>query len=83
MQYTERICKFIDEEWNDEFAYTPSDIADVLSCDPRLARYYLIKMVEQGKLCQLKYRRRTYYIKPEQSEQFERFEFIGLTILIR
>jgi hypothetical protein len=81
--YSKKICKFIEEEWDDTFAYTPSDIAEILDCDPRLARYYLLKMIERGILCQLKYRRRTYYIKPEQSKQFERFGSIGLTILVR
>lgn len=81
MQNKERLRKYVDEEWNDDCAYTSHDIADLLQCDSRVARYYLMCMVKIGKLCQIKYRSRTYYVKPDKAEIFDQFKNIGLRII--
>jgi hypothetical protein len=80
MQNKERVRKFVEDEWDDKYAYTSRDIADLLGCDTRIARYYLICIVDRGDLCQIKYRGRTYYIKPHQVEMFKQFRNIGLKI---
>lgn len=71
----------MDEEWNNDYAYESRDIADLLQCDSRIARYYLMSMVRIGKICQIKYRGRTYYVKPDRVEMFKQFKNIGLKII--
>ena len=78
MRSIDLLERFIDEEWNDEFAYVANDIAIILECNPRVARYYLIQMVKKGKIMRIKYRGRTYYIKPYQADWFDEFKEIGL-----
>lgn len=79
MKNTTRL--FVLNEWDDEFAYTAQDLSLILGCNSRLARYYLMEMVREGHLSQLKYRGKTYYIKSYQSDGFRIFKYIGLRIL--
>jgi hypothetical protein len=80
MRNIEKIKQFVETQWDPAYAYTSSDIADVLDCNVRLARYYLMEMVEHGLLRQIKYRGKTWYILYDQVEMFRQFKNIGLTI---
>ena len=74
------MLQFVHNEWNDQYVYVAGDIATVLCCNPRLARYYLMEMVKHGELTQVKIHGKTYYVKYYQSEQFKKFKPIGLSI---
>lgn len=75
------IEKFIEEEWDIGEVYSISDVARRFMIDIRLARYHLMKAVDNGRLCQLKYQKSTYYLKREWKEPFERFLVIGVRLL--
>lgn len=81
MKRLERIRKFVIEEWNREYAYETSDIAILLSCNNKTARYYLMKMVQEGLLHKIKYHGHTWYILKEQVNDFLDYKCIGLSIL--
>jgi len=58
---SERIGLFVVNDWTIDEAYTLSDIAEMFEIDIRLARYYLMRLVDKGVLCQIKWERNTYY----------------------
>jgi hypothetical protein len=78
MDKLDRLRHFIENDWNDKYAYMTRDIADLLCCDTRIARYYLLKMIDEGHIAQLKYWGKTWYVKAYQIEQFEKFNFIRI-----
>lgn len=80
MKNIEKIQLFVEQDWNPTQAYESSDLTDVLECNIRLARYYLMEMVRLGLLRQIKYRGRTWYVRYDQAEMFNQFKAIGLTI---
>lgn len=80
MRNIEKMLQYTHNEWDDTCVYTATDIAEVLCCNPRLARYYLMEMVKLGELRQIKIHGKTYYVKYYQVEQFKKFRNIGLTI---
>jgi hypothetical protein len=74
------LLEFIEQNWDEAFAYMTRDIADQLGCDTRNARYYLTCMVDEGRLGQIKYWGKTWYVKRHQLEQFKQFTEIGVKI---
>lgn len=57
----EQIKLFVVNDWTIDEAYTLSDVAEMFKIDIRLARYYLMRLVDEGILCQIKWERNTYY----------------------
>jgi ribosomal protein S25 len=58
---SERISQFIVNEIQIEEAYTISSVSEYFGIDIRLARYYLMKFVDKGILCQITWDGNTYY----------------------
>jgi hypothetical protein len=58
---SERIALFVVKEWDLDEAHTISTIAELFVIDIRLARYYLMKLVDKGLLCQITWEGNTYY----------------------
>lgn len=85
LSYTESnnelFLRFVDEEWDIDDMYTITNLAHRFTIDIRLARYYLMKLVDRGVLCQLKYKRYTYYMKRCWLEPFKRFRYLGVKLL--
>jgi len=75
-----RIEQFIKNEWDKDYAYTASDISQVLGCNIRLSRYYLMEMVKCGVLHQIKHRGRTWYVLYDQAKLFAKYKQIGVHI---
>lgn len=80
MKNIEKIRLFVERDWQPQYAYESRDIAEILECNIRLARYYLMEMVRMGHLKQIKYRGKTWYVLYDQAEMFKPFRNIGLTI---
>lgn len=78
MTNKEVLLTFINESWDEVYAYTTRDIADLLSCDTRNARYYLLCMIDEGHIGQIKYWGKTWYVKRHQLDQFRQFDFIRI-----
>jgi hypothetical protein len=74
----DQLQQFIEEEWDEQFAYTARDIADLLQWNTKVARYYLLILVQRGYLRQLKYWGKTWYIKDHQVAVFKRFKFLRI-----
>ena len=58
---SERIALFILNDWDLDEAHTITTIADIFGIDIRVARYYLMKHVDRGDLCQITWEGSTYY----------------------
>ena len=58
---SERIAQFIVKEWQIEEMYTITSMSEEFGIDIRLARYYLMKFVDKGVLCQITWDGNTYY----------------------
>jgi len=80
MKSAEKILQFVHNEWDDRYAYKSTDIAEILGCNPRLARYYLMSMVKVGELAQIKVYGKTYYVRYYQAYMFKKYRPLGLTI---
>jgi hypothetical protein len=80
MKNIEKIRLFIEKDWDPTQAYESKDVSEILECNIRLARYYLMEMVRYGLLRQIKYRGKTWYIRYNQVEPFMQFRQIGVTI---
>lgn len=76
----ELLLEYIESGWDEACAYTTRDIADLLGCDTRNSRYYLICMVDLGHLGQIKYWGKTWYVKRHQIEMFKQFEEFGVRV---
>lgn len=81
MKRLERIRQYVFAEWDKDYAYETTDISVVLQCDNRVSRYYLMKMVNEGILKQLKYHGHTWYIHSNQAHEFKQYRHIGVRIL--
>ncbi len=78
---SERISYFITYDWSLGDVYTIGDLAGMFEIDIRLARYHLMKNVDRGILCQIKWEKNTYYLKKIWKKPFTRFVHIGVRIL--
>ncbi len=78
---SERVAHFVSYDWDLSDAYTISDLALRFSIDIRLARYHLMKMVDNGILCQVKWGKNTYYLKRVWKRPFGRFAHLGVRCL--
>ena len=58
---SEKIAQFIANEIRVEECYTLTGIAEMFGIDIRNARYYLMKFVDKGHLCQITWEGNTYY----------------------
>lgn len=76
----ERIRQFVISEWDREYAYETTDVSLILQCDNRVSRYYLMKLVDEGLLVQLKYHGHTWYIHTDQAPMFKHYKYIGVKI---
>jgi hypothetical protein len=69
--------QFLCQEWECDTAYTLTDIAIQLGdIDIRLARYYLMRAVDQGDLCRIKWHGSTWYLLAIWKEVFIELPFI-------
>ena len=78
---SERVAYFITHEWDLGEVYVIGDLARMFGMDIRLARYHLMKNVDSGILCQVKWEKNTYYLKREWERPFSRFTHIGVRLL--
>ena len=77
----EKFASFYQTQWGDDDAYGISDFAHLFGIDNRLSRYYLMKLVDEGKLSQVKIDGNTWYMKPFQAERFKEFRWIGIRVI--
>lgn len=78
---SEKVSYFISHEWELSDAYMIGDLGRMFNIDIRLARYHLMKSVDHGVLCQVKWEKNTYYLKREWKRPFERFTHLGVKVL--
>ena len=58
---SERIAHFIAHDWDIDEAYTMTEVGERFGIGIRHARYYLMKWVDKGLLCQITIDDATYY----------------------
>ena len=58
---SERVAQWVTTEWQLEECYTITGVSEEFGIDIRLARYYLMKFVDKGVLCQVTWEGNTYY----------------------
>lgn len=73
--------EFVNDSWDKNGAYVITDFENIFGINRRLARYYLMKLTDQGVLCQLKYKGNTWYVKREFAQDFKQFRWIGVRVL--
>jgi hypothetical protein len=78
IELQKRLVKFVESEWNRDYAYTARDIATLMECDTRSARYFLLKLVDDGRLGQIKCWGKIWYVMRDQIYIFRRFDFIRI-----
>lgn len=72
--------KFIDEEWDSNYMYTPSDFIEKFGITRHLSRYYLMDLVYERKLYRVKYANKTWYDKVDDSWQSRFKEYIWMGV---
>ena len=68
----ERFLVFFTLEWNDDAVYTIRDFADRFTLEFRDVRYHLMKMVDEGLLCRVKFEGNTWYMKRCNFDDFKK-----------
>jgi hypothetical protein len=76
----EKFLKFVETDWGDDAAYTTRYVADELSMQFRNARYHMMKLVDEGHLCQIKFEGRTWYLKRKHYSEFIVFRKYGVKV---
>ncbi len=59
----ERFEEFLENEWDIDEVYSIVDFRELFQIDIRLARYYLVKFVDEGRLFYLRWDNDVYYCK--------------------
>lgn len=72
-ELSEKFHTFVEEQWDVDEAYTIVDFHEMFGIDVRLARYYLVKLVDEGLLFYLRWNYDVYYVKACWLGPFERF----------
>lgn len=67
----EKFLEFYRTLWLDDSVYTTRDLTDYFQIEFRLTRYHLVKMVDEGFLCQVKYDGNTWYFKRIHYDEFK------------
>jgi hypothetical protein len=68
----DRFTVFYTLEWKDEAVYTTRDFADLFKLEFRDVRYHLMRMVDDGLLCRVKYEGNTWYMKRCNYDDFKK-----------
>ena len=72
-----KFSQFLKTKWDCDTAYTLVDIAKELDdINIRLARYYLMRAVDKGDLCQVKWHGSTWYLLAVWKEVFSELPLI-------
>ena len=58
---SEKVADFVAHKWDIDEAYTITEFGAIFGIDMRHARYYLMKWVDRGLLCQITIDDATYY----------------------
>ena len=72
-ELSEKFHTFVEEQWDVDEAYTIADFHELFGIDIRLARYYLVKLVDEGLLFYLRWNHNVYYAKSCWFGPFQRF----------
>ena len=77
-----KFSEFYNNEWNDEFMYTPSDFIGRFGINRHLARYYLMDMLYGCKVFRVKYSNKTFYGKYDLKiiDKFKEFIWMGVEV---
>jgi predicted HTH transcriptional regulator len=76
----EQFIQYFTLNWDDDAVHTTRDLADHFKIEFRLARYHLMKLVDDGLLCQVKYEGNTWYLKRKYYDEFKELRpYIKLT----
>jgi phage pi2 protein 07 len=67
----ERFLEYYHTMWQDSDVHTTRDLTDHFQIEFRLARYHLVKMVDEGLLCQVKHDGNTWYFKRKHYDEFK------------
>jgi hypothetical protein len=67
----EKFREFYEMLWLAEDVYSQSDFVNYFHIDSRLARYHLLRMCDQGLLCQISYKGNAWYIHHTHKELFK------------
>jgi predicted HTH transcriptional regulator len=67
----EKFLEYYHTLWQEDDVHTTRDLTDYFQIEFRLARYHLVKMVDEGLLCQVKFEGNTWYFKRVHYAEFE------------
>lgn len=73
---------FVENEWDDDYMYTPSDFIVKFGITRHLSRYYLMDLVYQHVLFRVKYANKTFYGKHDDVwiSKFREFTWMGVEV---
>jgi hypothetical protein len=79
----ERFLEFEEDPktWGDDSVYTTRHVANKLGVPFRNARYHMMKLVDEGHLCQIKFEGSTWYLKRKHYPEFVVFRKFGVKVL--
>lgn len=72
-QYTSFLYFFY-THWDIDDVYTQREVADQFNIEMHLARYYLMQLVRERKICRIKHGRRSYFAHIWTAEIFKKFD---------
>lgn len=67
----EKFLEYYHTLWQENDVHTTRDLTDYFGIEFRLARYHLVKMVDEGLLCQVKSEGNTWYLKRVHYNEFK------------
>ena len=73
-----RFLYFYHADWADDEVYTLNDFGVIYDMEIRLVRYYLMRLVKERKLCQIKHGIITYYAKHWTGEVFSQLNNVSV-----
>lgn len=71
MELKDAIKKFVNDKWDDNYAYTTTHFQNTFGFSTDAVRFHLNGLVATGKLIALKIDQRVYYMKPENYDRFK------------
>lgn len=79
----EKFVEFVDLQWDVDEAYSIVDFRELFGIDIRLARYYLVKLVDLGELFCIKWNGDVFYLKSYWLGPFEAFSHLKNVQIVR
>lgn len=76
MDIGELFLKFINEKWEDDAAYDLGYFKRVYNIEYNVTQFHLKRAVYDGRLCCVKIKNKTFYMKRKWYDSFKRFEIL-------